>query len=444
VQLGERRLLFEKVEAGLLLAYTPVSIKGVCMSVPIDRSVEGGDGYSIVVEEVKPGVQVYKLLDSKIRFFESLWEIPEGISYNAYVVETDSGFLLIDGWKRGFGGLLVEELGKRGVLSRVTHLIVNHMEPDHSGSIPEILSARPGLKVLGHPLTGRLLKDFYGFAGEFKPVQDGEVFEEGGLRIRFLHAPWLHWPETIVTHVEDLGVVFPCDVLGGYGAYREIFLRQLSGEGRKRYFKLAKKYLANVIGHYRDFVLKSLPKLREAVSKSDVVAPGHGLILDRGDALEMLSSYEKWIKKESRKIVVVYASMYGFTGEAATRLAKVLEGQGFEVVVYGFNDYERPMVSELVSEAMDAEGLLVAAPAYENQIYPTIRYVLDIIAHKTGCPRVFFLHVYGWGSRVGDARSMLEELKCGVVETLDFKPSTASSMTDSQIKRVIDFFTRTT
>jgi flavorubredoxin len=411
------------------------------MSAPIDRSVERGDGYYIVVEEVKPGVQVYKLLDSKIRFFESLWEIPEGISYNAYVVETNSGFLLIDGWKRGFGVILVEELGKRGVLGRITHLIVNHMEPDHSGSIPEILSARPGLKVLGHPLTGRLLKDFYGFAGEFKPVQDGGVLEEEGLRLRFLHAPWLHWPETIVTHVEDLGVVFPCDVLGGYGAYREIFLRQLSGEGRGRYVKLAKKYFANVLGHYRDFVLKSLPKLREAVSKSDVVAPGHGLILDRGDALEILSLYEKWIRRDSRKILVLYASMYGFTREAASRLAKVLGEQGFEVVVYGFNDYERPLVSELVSEAMDARGLLVAAPAYENQIYPTIRYVLDIIAHKTGCPRVFFLHVYGWGSRVGDARSILGELKCSAIEAVDFKPSAASSITDPLVKRVIDFFT---
>jgi flavorubredoxin len=240
--------------------------------------------------------------------------------------------------------------------------------------------------------------------------------------------------------VEDLGVVFPCDVLGGYGAYREIFLRQLSGEGRGRYVKLAKKYFANVLGHYRDFVLKSLPKLREAVSKSDVVAPGHGLILDRGDALEMLSSYEKWIRRDNRKILVLYASMYGFTREAASRLAKVLEGQGFEVVVYGFNDYERPLVSELVSEAMDARGLLVAAPAYENQIYPTIRYVLDIIAHKTGCPRVFFLHVYGWGSRVVDARSMLGELKCSAIEAVDFKPSAASSITDPLVKRVIDFF----
>jgi flavorubredoxin len=410
------------------------------MSAPIDRSVERGDGYSIVVEEVKPGVQVYKLLDSKTRFFESLWEIPEGITYNAYFVETNSGFLLIDGWKRGFGGLLVEELGKRGVLGRITRLIVNHMEPDHSGSIPEILSARPGLKVLGHPLTGRLLKDFYGFAGEFKPVQDGGVLEEGGLRLRFLHAPWLHWPETIVTHVEDLKVVFPCDVLGGYGAYREIFLRQLSGEGRGRYVKLAKKYFANVLGHYRDFVLKSLLKLREAVSKSDVVAPGHGLILDRGDALEILSLYEKWIRRDSRKILVLYASMYGFTREAASRLAKVLGELGFEVVVYGFNDYERPLVSELVSEAMDARGLLVAAPAYENQIYPTIRYVLDIIAHKTGCPRVFFLHVYGWGSRVVDAKSMLGELKCSATEAVDFKPSAASSITDPLVKRVIDFF----
>ncbi|MCI4462286.1 MAG: FprA family A-type flavoprotein [Thermogladius sp.] len=410
------------------------------MSAPIDRSAGGGEGYSIVVEEVKPGVQVYKLVDSKTRFFESLWEIPEGITYNAYVVETNSGFLLVDGWKRGFGGLLVEELGKRGVLSRVTHLIVNHMEPDHSGSIPEILSARPGLKVLGHPLAGRLLRDFYGFAGEFKPVQDGGVLEEGGLRLRFLHAPWLHWPETIVTHVEDLGVVFPCDVLGGYGAYREVFLRQLSGEGRERYIKLAKKYFANVLGHYRDFLLKSLPKLREVVSKSDVVAPGHGLVLDRGDALEILSLYEKWIKRESRKILVLYASMYGFTREAATRLAKAMGEQGFEVVVYGFSDYERPLVSEVVSEAMDARGLLVAAPAYENEIYPTIRYVLDIIAHKTGCPRIFFLHVYGWGSRVVDARSMLGELKCGAIEVVDFKPSAASTIADPQIKRVIDFF----
>jgi len=397
-------------------------------------------GCEVLIRDVKPGVKILKLVDRATRYFEALWEIPEGVSYNAYLVETSSGFVLIDGWKRGWGGLLLKKLEELGVLNRLTHVITNHLEPDHAGTLPELLKSNPRLKVLGHIMAKNMIRDFYGAEPDFKPVSDGEEVAIGGLKFKFVHTPWLHWPETIVTFVEDLRVGFTCDVFGSFGGFEQVFLSELSEGERAAYFKIAKKYFADVVGHYREFVLRSASKLKEVILKSDYIAPAHGLVLSRDEALKLLEMYEDWSSKREKRIVVIYGSMYRFTEKIAEDAAKSLAEAGFEVKTYKFTDTERSLVSEVVSDALGAEGLLVAAPVYENQLNPLVRWVLEITAHKTGCNKVLFINVYGWGAKSEEVKRFLSNLKCREFDVIELKPREAVEESAKLIEKIKSFF----
>ena len=262
-----------------------------------------------IVFQLTKNIDVLRLLDFNTKYFEALWEIPEGVVYNSYLIRSKSGNILVDTWRIGYGDKLVDLLEKMGVFREVTHIITHHLEPDHSGALIELINAKPDVTVIGHPLAGKLIESQYGVKVNFKPVKDGEEVEIGNLRFSFYHVPWLHWPETIVSYLHDDKVLFTCDVFGSYGAYREKLLSNLSSDERDKYFKLARKYFATVIGHYRSFVLKSLDKLVKLIEKSDYIAPAHGLILEKNDANYMANLYEKWAKSTDLKIVVLYLSL---------------------------------------------------------------------------------------------------------------------------------------
>ncbi len=405
-------------------------------------SVEDHGSFQVVTGEVKPGVRVLKLVDGETRFFEALWEIPEGVSYNAYVVDYGEGAILVDGWKTGYGPLLVDKLRQLGVLDKLSHVVVNHMEPDHSGSLPEVLEARKGVRVLGHPLTKKLIKDFYGLEPDFKPVADGEKLPVGPLTLKFSHVPWLHWPETIVTQVEELGVLFTCDVFGSFGSHRAVALRELGEEQRREYYALARKYFADVVAHYRDFVVKASGKLKEAISTSELVAPGHGLVLDRAEASGLLDLYLDWSTSRGGKVVLLYASMYGHSERLVVELSRRLKEEGVEVSSHGFTDKHRHHVSEIVNDALGAGLIVVVSTVYENSTFPLVKYTLELVAHKTGCGKVLFVDVHGWGGKGAEAKKLLESLGCSDIAVLELKPFEASTSAERVVQQALDLLAR--
>ncbi|WP_440059574.1 MBL fold metallo-hydrolase [Thermogladius sp. 4427co] len=395
----------------------------------------------VLVADVKPGVKVLKLVDRETRFFESLWEIPEGVSYNAYILDYGGGLVLVDTWKTGYGEMLVDTLSRVGVLDRVTHVVLNHFEPDHSGGLKELLEHKPGVRILGHPLVGRMLQDFYGVRADFTPVRDGADVRIGGLVLRFYNTPWLHWPETIVTYSEEHRVLFTCDILGSYGAHKNVFLRELPDGAVREYFSLAKKYFANVIGHYRDFVIKNYEKLKGLIDSVEFTAPGHGLVLDKDYALRLLEEYRKWASTaSSNRILVVYASMYGSAKQAAIRIAGELAKAGFETRLYGFTDVERPMLSEIVSEAIDSGGYLFITPVYENTFFPLIKWVIELVVHKAGCRKTIIVDTYGWGGKGVEFANYVKSFGCRDIEIIELKPSEAYSLKGEVVRRVTEFY----
>jgi flavorubredoxin len=378
---------------------------------------------NIIRYKLTENIEVLRLLDSDTKYFEALWEIPEGIVYNAYVVKGSSGVVLVDTWKAGYGDKLVEVLEETGVLNKLTHIITHHLEPDHSGALPDLVKANPDVIVMGHPMAERLIKSQYGISVKFKPVKDGEEVEISGLHFSFYYTPWLHWPETIISYLHGDKALFTCDVFGSYGLFREKLLGSLSSEERDRYFKLARKYFANVVGHYRAFVLKSLSRLVGLIERSEYIAPAHGLVLGKSDALIMAKLYEKWAKSAGSRVLVVYDSMYGFIERFMLELTSRLKSRGYDVSTHAFTWSKRSLISEVVGEGVEADTLVIGVSLYENMPFPIVEYLVKLLVHKTGCKKTIVISAYGWGGRSAELKSILESYGCREVHYYEATPS---------------------
>jgi flavorubredoxin len=366
------------------------------------------------VDEVVPGVYLLRVNDRATRFFEALWEIPEGITYNAYLVRSPGGDVLIDTWKKAYAGLLLDALEELTGPERLRYVVVQHMEPDHSGALEDVLRWAPGARVLGHPLAGGMMREAYPRAGErFRPLRDGERLPLEGLEAVFIHTPWLHWPETSMTWLPGPGVLFTGDVFGGYGVPRGLYDDECVD--RERMLREMRKYVVTVIGHYREWILRGLGKLEKLQVRPRVIAPAHGLVWRRsvGDVVEEYRRLGEARPREG-KVTLVYASMYGTVERLARAVECRLARLGYRVAVYGFTDTTRPPLSEILVDVADSEALVVATPTYEVEPFPLLRYLVEEVCWKTGGSGrpAYILASYGWGGRAAEA--LAERLRgCG-------------------------------
>jgi len=373
------------------------------------------------VQEIDNGFYVLRVNDRYTRYFEALWEIPEGITYNAYLLRTSDGAVLFDGWKKPFAGQFIDALESVISPDELKFVVVNHMEPDHSGSLGDVVRWSPKARVLGHPLAGRMMKAYPMAMDRFKPVQDGEILEVGGERIQFLHTPWLHWPETMMSWIIDRRILVTCDAFGGYGVPYGLFDDECTRW--EDALRAMKKYVVTVIGHYTQWITRNLDKLERAGINPKMIAPAHGLIWRR-DPAKVIEIYRRLARGEAMrgKVLIIYASMYGTVEFLVRRLTCRLSRQGKYTVVYGYTDTTRPYTAEILTDAIDSEAIVVAAPTYESTVYPLIRHLLDELCWKTpGGKRVVVLTSYGWGSIAGKRlREQLESCKNNVVEVIEY------------------------
>jgi len=355
----------------------------------------------IWVEKISRDVYVLRIDDSRTRFFESLWSIPEGITYNAYLLTSPEHTVLFDGWKAWYSEDFLETISTIIEPRSIDYIVIHHMEPDHTGSLPRILGVSRDATVLGHPMSKAMLKEFYGLEPRFKPVRNGETFSLEGLTLRFIHTPWLHWPETMMTLLEEEGILFTGDAFGGYSIPSSLFDDDESLV--EWYMRYARKYLATVIGHYRQHVVKAVEKLSSMDVKPRILAPAHGLIWRRSPET-IVSKYVSWAKAEPQpgKITVVYGSAYGSTETMVKLAVKILGKAGCSVVTYKYTDLEEGSLSDLLGDALDSAALVIGASTYEAGILPSIRRMVEELAWKTAAPKpLLVLSSYGWGGVAG-------------------------------------------
>jgi flavorubredoxin len=354
----------------------------------------------ISVDKVTDDLYILRVDDVEVAYFEALWEIAEGVTYNAYLLVGDGGCILFDSWKARYAGQMVETIRSVVDLRDITHIVIHHMEQDHSGAIPEILrvtDSRP--VVLAHPMACQMLGLFYGVNARVRPVKDGEEVDVAGRRLRFIYVPWLHWPETITTYYADQKALLSCDVFGGFSTPDKIF--DDDDEVVEKYLPHVRKYFASVIGAYRQHVNQAVQKM--AGLDIRLIAPAHGLVWRR-DPRRVVNYYEALANgsQERGKVTIICASMYGECLHAARIVMNELKKKRANAKIYEITDTARPSISDLLGDVFDSEAIVVAAPTYESDIFPIARWIIEMIQKKTpGNKSALIISSYGWGEQAG-------------------------------------------
>lgn len=379
-----------------------------------------------LVEKIKKNIYLLRFNDNEVKYFEGLWYIPEGITYNAYVATLPEGVVLFDGWKHVYGELYIETLRQVVDLSDVKHVVVHHMEPDHSGSLKFLLDKVENITVYGHSIANSLIQAFYGKTVKFKPVNDGEKLALGEDHVLyFIHTPWLHWPDTIISYLDSEKVLFTCDIFGSYGIPSRVFYEDLPSDEKAVFKWFTQKYFANVIGHHVDWVPKNLDKLSKLNLNVELIATGHGPLYRELNYI--LTLYKQLGAKHvsKNKTVIVYTSMYKFVEEAVEIVIDELRKHGLVPRVYKFTDMHRDHESDIVGDLFDSENIILATSTYDADVYPLAKYIVELIKAKIPSnKKVLVLTVHGWGPIAGKklTESLLEK-KLQVIGSIEIKGS---------------------
>lgn len=380
---------------------------------------------NIHLEKIIDELYILRIDDRDTRYFEALWEIPEGITYNAYLLVTGEGTVLFDTWKHVYSEIFVETIKKVIDPRDLKYIVIHHMEQDHSGALPRILRENDfKATILGHPLVANMMSSFYGIKALFRPVRDDEKISVGEYKLRIIHTPWLHWPETIMSYIEELEVLLSCDGFGSYSIPSKIFDNELNSDEMQEYLEYSKKYLITVVGYYKDYIIKNIEKIKEKNINLKIIAPSHGLVWRSNPSL-IIEKYIEWAKGtiDNKKAVIIYASMYGEVEEAVNYLAEKLVQKGWSIRRHSFTDKSRAKIGEILSDIVDTKLLVIGVSTYESGIFPLMKQVLDLIVEKTKYDKqVIIIASYGWGPIAGKkVTQLLMNAGFKVLDTIEFR-----------------------
>jgi len=341
--------------------------------------------------------------------FEGIWPIPEGVSLNSYLVKGDEIALidLVRDWV-GAPAALEEGLSQASVrLQDIDYLVLNHLEPDHTGWLAEFKRACPKATIVSTAKGLALVKSFYKVEEGLRAVATGDELDLGaGLVLKFVEAPNVHWPETMVTYEPASGTLFSCDAFGSFGALGDrIFDDEFSAAEHEAYEHESLRYYANIVASFSSFVLKAVDKLAGIDVK--VVAPSHGIVW-RKDPKRIVDRYVKYASYaeggRDKEVCVIWGSMYGNTRKGLDAALEGLEDEGVPYVAHRVPNED---VSYVLADAYRCEGVLVAMPTYEYKMFPPMAYALDILARKHVFGRSS-LRIGSWGW-VGGAKKEYDE-----------------------------------
>ncbi len=361
--------------------------------------------------------------DHRSKYFEGVWDIPEGVTYNAYVLKTPDGAVVFDTVKATFTEDYLNALWELVSPDEIKHIVIHHMEPDHSGSLPALMEATNGKpEVWGHAFTKRLLASMYGLNPTFHAVKDGTELNFGSERMVFYLTPWLHWPETMVTYLPERRYLLTGDILGGFGTPRAIF--DDNTKDVEIFRPMARKYFTTVVGHYKENVTKQLPRLKEFGVHPKMVLPAHGLLW-RNDPEHIYDRYVEWAQgiPTEGKVVIAYTSMYGYAEEAIGYTIELLKEHGISPIVFRYVDEHHDEVSDFLGELPDAQALILGTATYEGGMYLPMKHLIEEIIHKANYNKpLLVLGAYGWAGAAGkEAARMFEDSAYNLVDVVEFR-----------------------
>ena len=320
------------------------------------------------------------------RLFDALIPLPEGTSYNAYLLQGTEGTVLLDTVDPSMAGHLLRQLE---AVPSLDYVIAHHAEQDHSGTIAAVLDRYPDARVIGSERCRGLLIDLLGIAEErFVTAGDGEEVSLGSLTLRFLHLPWVHWPETMVTYVPERKVLFSCDFLASHVATTELCLPWAEVSAA------SKRYYGEIMMPFREHIQRHVPRLREL--DLELIAPSHGPV--HPEPATVLAAWEQWASDQPRNLAVIaYVSMHGSTRRLVERLASGLAARGVRAEVHDLASVD---LGRLAMSLVDAATIVLGTPTVLGAPHPLAVFG----AHTVGVlrPKAKFaglLGSYGWGGK---------------------------------------------
>ena len=348
-----------------------------------------------MIREIRPNIYAVGAIDWDRRLFDELIPLPDGTSYNAYVVRSEKTVLIdtVDPTKQDE---LIENLSELNV--SLDYVVSNHAEQDHSGSIPRVLEEYPKAQVVTNPKCKQMLMDLLLIPEEkFRTVNDGDTLSLGGKTLEFVLAPWVHWPETMFTYLKEDKILFSCDFLGSHLATSDLFVTD-----EAHVYEASKRYYAEIMMPFRTSIQKHLEKFNTL--PVDIVAPSHGPVHDNPQF--MLDAYTDWsgdtVKNE---VILPYVSMHGSTRAMVDYFVTALMNRGITVKPFNLTKTD---IGELAMALVDACTLVIASPTVLVGPHPAAVYAAYLANALR--PKAKFISVigsYGWGSKMLDTLTEL-------------------------------------
>ena len=350
-------------------------------------------------------VQWMGAVDWNRRLFDGLIPLPDGTSYNAYLVQGSEKTALIDSVDPAMQDILARHLA---LVTKIDYVVAQHAEQDHSGSIPFVLQKYPQAIVLCTPKAKPLLIEHLGIAAErIQTVADGERLSLGDKSFQFIHTPWVHWPETMCTYLQEDCILFSCDFFGSHLATSDLYI------GRDAVvYEAAKRYYAEIMMPFRKMIQENLKKVREF--SYDLIAPSHGPIYKYPDFI--VSAYEDWCSEQVSNLVVIpYISMHGSTEIMVNHLVAALEERGIKVQKFELSTTD---IGKLAMALVDAATIVIGTPTVHLGPHPSVFSATHLAnALRPKLKYAAIIGSYGWGTKVTEQISgLIPNLK---VEVLD-------------------------
>jgi len=361
--------------------------------------------------KILPDIYWVGAVDWNIRNFHGhTYTTRRGTTYNAYLI-LDEKIALVDTVYHPFAGELIENIKQVIKPEKLDYIIVNHVEQDHSGALPEILKFSPKAKVLGTAKCKEgLYKHYYG-NWDFQIVKTGDRLTLGKKILSFIEAPMLHWPDSMFSYLVEEAALFPNDAFGQHYATSKRFDDEVD---EAELMEEAAKYYASILWPFSSLVVRKIEEIQRMNIPIKMIAPSHGIIW-RKNPEKIIDAYLSWARNETRpKVVIVYETMWGSTEKMARKVAEGIVDSGVEVRLFDVNQSDR---TEVIGKMLDTRGYIIGSSTHDNDMLPTIAGFLEFLKGLKPKRRIAATFgSYGWGG--GAVKSIEKKLEEAGIEVI--------------------------
>jgi flavorubredoxin len=364
---------------------------------------------------IAPNVFWVGVKDYNRRLFDGLIPLPHGTSYNAYLIVGKDKTALIDTVNPGFEKDLVDKIAQHVDPTKIDYVIMNHAEPDHANAAKHLLSIAKNAKLVAGAKGKEAAMMYFDIdASRIDVVDENSQIDLGGKTLKFVDAPWLHWPETIFTYLEEDKILFPCDFFGSHLAGGAFYSDEY---GDEKALDMAKLYFAEIMMPFRKPGQAAIEKVKKLAPK--IIAPSHGVIWREPKVI--LDEYAKWTsEKMEKKVMIAYVSMWGSTEKMVKALNEALVKKGISVNVFDLTNTE---VGHIAKELVDTPVVVVGGPTVLGGVHPVAAYA-TLLVKTLRAPTKYgvVLTSYGWsGGAVKQIQALLEGTKLEVLGVVEVK-----------------------